>query len=155
MPRVVRLNVVFINVFLFFTFVYFSEDHVKLWFISRGALRPQRMKLANYYFPSVGLFASAKHRKVPRSTNCVVAGRLFVALNHCKGNCNVVGRWAPTTFVDAFPRPWFWGVSDVPQSDPVRASWRCVWRGLEAMFLPKTFADFRPKLWPIFDQSFG
>ena len=59
------------------------------------------------------------------------------------------------TFVNAFPGAWFWGVSDVPQSDPVTASWRCVWRGLETMFRQKTLADFRPKFWSDFGQNFG
>ena len=128
--------------------------YVKLYFISEGILRPRRMKLTSCYFPSEALSTCATHRKVPRSENCVVAGRLFVGLNHCKGNCNDVGRYAPTIFVDAFPGHSFWRVWDVPQSDPNRVSWSCVWRGLETMFRLKTLADFRPQVWPIFGQSF-
>ena len=158
MPRVVRLNVVFVEDLCFLQLFILAKIvanwHVKLYFISKRSLRSRRMKLANWYFPSEGLSACATHRKVPRSENCVVAGRLFVGLNHCNGNCNVVGRWAPTAFVDAFPEPSIWDVLDVPQSDPIRACWRCVWIGLEAMFRPKSLAEFRPKVWPIFGQNF-
>ena len=158
MPRVVRLNVVFVEDLCFLQLFILAKtvanEHVELYFISKRSLRSRRMKLANWYFPSEGLSACATHRKVPRSENCVVAGRLFVGLNHCNGNCNVVGRWAPTAFVDAFPEPSIWDVLDVPQSDPIRACWRCVWIGLEAMFRPKSLAEFRPKVWPNFGQNF-
>ena len=52
-----------------------------------------------------------------------------------------------------FSRDSFWGVSDVPQSDAVRASRRCVWRGLGAVLRPKILSDFRPNNCPLFGQK--
>ena len=138
---------------LFILAMIVANWHVKLCFISKKSLRPRRMKLTNCYFPSEGLSTC--------DTIARFLGRRIVLSRVACSLDSIIAKEIATMSRDGLRQLlWtlfqgsFWGVLDVPQSDPNRASWGCVWRGLEAMLRPKTLADFRPKVWPNFGQNF-